>query len=363
MRRIGILVLLVVGPSLARLPPARAVEAPARAVAEPVPVELRRLLVERKYSQLAETLAAKQAAAERSVLVEDSLWEAFLSFSLPDRNLAVPLDEWVRASGDSWVPRLARAYHFQKMGFSARDDAAFGRTTPQQMDAMTAYLDMAEVDFKAAATHNPRLAMAHEGLIGIGQYRGDEKMVETAYQAALRLSPASFEIRAARIHSLRPRWGGSYASMLAVATEARQHFHTNPRLKALPGYVAVDEADEAARAGNGPRALQLLSQAISTAPEPAVLAARGWLHHREDRFPEALADFNRAIELGPHGWWYVNVRLPTSHYYKARCLVKAERYDDAIQEFERAIQLDPSDDGFRFTLDLVRQMRERYKPR
>jgi tetratricopeptide (TPR) repeat protein len=333
-------------------------------MAQPVPTRLRSMLVARDFAALEETLAAKQVAFERSVLEEDALWEAFLSFSTPDPGLAAPLDDWVRASQDSWVPRLARGYYLQKRGFTEREAAWRSQTPRPQIGAMAGYLDNAEADFRAALSRNAKLAMAHEGLIGIGQYRGDRALVEAAYQSALRIAPASFQIRAARLHSLRLSWGGSYAEMQAVAAEARRHLDKNPRLAALPGYVALDQSDEALRAGDAAKALQLVSQAIATASEPAFHSANGRLHFRGDRYAEALADFERAIELGPRGWWYADIRLARSHVYKGECLVHLKRYDEAIEALELAARIDPYADEFLpGMVDMVRQLRDRQKPR
>jgi tetratricopeptide (TPR) repeat protein len=355
-----ILVSLLLGSGLAPTQrPQAAQPAGKSSQAQPVPAQLRSLLVAKNYGRLAETLAAKQLAFERSVLEEDALWEAFLSFSVPDPSLAQPLDDWVRASQDSWIARLARGYYLEKRGFAARGGAAFSRTPPQQLAGMAHFLDEAELDFRAALSRNGKLAMAHEGLMGIGQYRGDRAMVDAAYQSALRIAPASFQVRAARMYSLRPEWGGSYAEMKGVAAEAQQHVKKNPRLAALPGYVALYQVDDAVRSRDAAKALQLVSQAISTAQDPAFFSTRGWLHRREDRWAEALADLDHAIELGPHGWWYVDVRLAMSHYYKGDCLVHLERYDEAIQEYETTAQIDPYADEFLpGKVDMVRQMRD-----
>jgi tetratricopeptide (TPR) repeat protein len=354
---------LSVGPGPTQpAPAARSSGGPS--AAQPLPFQLRSQLVARDFRQLAQTLATKQAAFERSVLEEDALWEAFLSFSIPDPSLAQPLDDWVSASPDSWVPRLARAYYLQKLGFTERGNARLDRVPSPQIQAMARSLDRAETDFRAALSRNAKLSMAHEGLMGIGEYRGDRAMVEAAFQSALRIAPASFQIRAARLHSLRPAWGGSYAEMMAVAGDAQRYLEQNPRLAALPGYVAVDQSDEALRAGDAAKALQLVSQAISTAPHPALYSARGRLHYRDSRYAEALADFERAIELGPRGWWYVDIRLAKSHMYRGESLAHLDRYDEAIEALELATRIDPYADEFLVgAVDMVRQLRDSRKRR
>jgi tetratricopeptide (TPR) repeat protein len=64
------------------------------------------------------------------------------------------------------------------------------------------------------------------------------------------------------------------------------------------------------------------------------LEERGESHRLADRHDEALADFNRAIELDPSRTWAIGSRGQT---YRAM-----ERYDEALADFSRAIELDPS---------------------
>jgi len=53
-----------------------------------------------------------------------------------------------------------------------------------------------------------------------------------------------------------------------------------------------------------------------------------------DRYDEALAEFNRAIELDPGNVWAI-VRRGETHR-------EMERYDEARADFDRATELDPS---------------------
>ncbi|MGK7907510.1 MAG: tetratricopeptide repeat protein, partial [Synechococcus sp.] len=52
------------------------------------------------------------------------------------------------------------------------------------------------------------------------------------------------------------------------------------------------------------------------------------------RYEEALADYNRAIELNPDDAWAIGSR---GQAYRAM-----ERYDEALEDFTRALELDPS---------------------
>jgi tetratricopeptide (TPR) repeat protein len=57
-----------------------------------------------------------------------------------------------------------------------------------------------------------------------------------------------------------------------------------------------------------------------------------------ERYDDALADLNRAIELNPDQAWVIGIRGET---YRLM-----ERYDDALADLNRAIELNPSDDAY-----------------
>jgi protein-tyrosine-phosphatase len=86
-------------------------------------------------------------------------------------------------------------------------------------------------------------------------------------------------------------------------------------------------------------ALADFDRAIELDPEYAWLTVeRGETYRLMERYDDALADFNRAIELDPDQPWAIGRRGET---YRLM-----ERYDDALADFNRAIELDPSDDGY-----------------
>jgi tetratricopeptide (TPR) repeat protein len=57
---------------------------------------------------------------------------------------------------------------------------------------------------------------------------------------------------------------------------------------------------------------------------------RGYLHYRADQYEEALAAFNRAIELDPEDTWAIAQRGDTH--------LVLERYEEALDDFSRAIE-------------------------
>jgi Tetratricopeptide repeat len=68
------------------------------------------------------------------------------------------------------------------------------------------------------------------------------------------------------------------------------------------------------------------------------IAHRGEIYRAMGRYDEALADLNRVIELDPAANWAIAER---GGIYRLM-----GRYDEALADFNRAIELDPSDDDY-----------------
>ena len=87
-------------------------------------------------------------------------------------------------------------------------------------------------------------------------------------------------------------------------------------------------------ARNYEQALADFNRAIDLKPQYAdALAGRGETYRFMDRYEEALADFNRAIDLDPEDPWVIVSRGET---YRSM-----DRYEEALADFNRAIDLDP----------------------
>jgi tetratricopeptide (TPR) repeat protein len=69
-----------------------------------------------------------------------------------------------------------------------------------------------------------------------------------------------------------------------------------------------------------------------------IRTVRGWTYWAMERYDQALADLNRAIELNPE-----NASALASRGETYRLM---ERYDEALADFNRAIELDLGDDDY-----------------
>ena len=83
------------------------------------------------------------------------------------------------------------------------------------------------------------------------------------------------------------------------------------------------------------RAVDAYSTAIELDPEYTLaLFYRGLLLAQQERWPEALADFEKVVELDPQQAY--------AHQLAGRMYSQIERYRQAVEAFTQAIELDPS---------------------
>lgn len=91
--------------------------------------------------------------------------------------------------------------------------------------------------------------------------------------------------------------------------------------------------------GNRESALRHLQQSLALEPDSVATRVRvGDLLARSQRFDEALAQYDEALELQPEG-----PAVPSLRVRRATVLVNLERGDEAVEEFRRALEQTPDD--------------------
>lgn len=147
-------------------------------------------------------------------------------------------------------------------------------------------------------------------------------------ELALRQCPASIQMHIKHIFGLVPRWGGSYEQMAEFAGKAPVRL--NPKLKVLVGAV---ESDKCFMANDDNEALEHCERALDVGPYWEFLADRARILNRLERFQEALAALDKAIEQRPQVTWL--------HLLRARVLGSLKRPEEAQKASALARELDP----------------------
>ena len=101
-------------------------------------------------------------------------------------------------------------------------------------------------------------------------------------------------------------------------------------------------------------ALADYNRAIELDPEDGLtIADRGETYRLMERYEESLADFNCALELKPDYAWAISSRGQTYQSLK--------RYEEALVDFNRAIELDPELDWATVSRGKTYRQMERYE--
>ena len=172
-------------------------------------------------------------------------------------------------------------------------------------------------DLEHALRLRPRLVAARKQQMGVLLLSGDRPALAQVIRQADESCPSCFVHRVSVLHTLKPRWGGSYAAMDQYARAVP--VQDNPRLRFLAGMADLDRAE---------------------------------MGRIEKRYDDALVDVERACELGEY-WAFVLMR---GEVQRAR-----EHFDLAQIDLDRALVLRPGDPGVLVARAKLHQRKKEYE--
>ncbi len=313
-------------------PPRPAVGPAPRITADRLHVQ--ELLRDRQFGELDRLLSGYQRAFELDARAETDVIVAFGAFRVADPSLEPLLDEWVGLDPANPIARTARAEHLVNVAWQRRGAESSGETTKAQFDGMREAFSRAVVDAKAAVAARPTMMDPWSVLIDDARNKPKDGTCRRLVQQALAYAPASFSIRHTHMTCLQPRWGGSYGAMEAFAEEAQDYVAENARLAHLRGYADEDRADWALIDDDVPAAERHIAAALAHGDEWSFLLTRANVHQDRERWREALADLDRALELAP--------LLPSLLAERAYTLTAMDRAGAARADVELVVRLDPT---------------------
>jgi len=297
------------------------------------PLAFRRLVRRGDFATLDSVLTAAADSAHRDYRTEIYLFNAYDAMA-SDTSLAEPLARWSRERPASAPAHLARAVYLQGQAWAARG-SAYARNTPQQsLDRMSKLMAEAKACVDSALALTPQSAEAYLVLLYITKPSGDSALSRRYLAKGLEDIPASFALRRQYLRNLVPRWGGSYEAMRGVADESMAMADSNPRLRALAGYIALDSAEVLELTEHDREAMDAYGRAIGYGDEMQFHLARGQLLVRAGRAREALPDLDFAVAAAPG----------SAAPYLWRGMARQRLKQDALVDYERAVVLDPTDD-------------------
>jgi tetratricopeptide (TPR) repeat protein len=143
--------------------------------------------------------------------------------------------------------------------------------------------------------------------------------------------------------ALTPRWGGSYEEMMEFARERNDP--SNPRLRLLPGYIALDKADLLLIDKEPRQALTTIQLAFAFGEHWEFLYERAAVKDHLDDLEEAMADLNRALALRPG---HPRVLLKRAYIHH-----RAHRWEVAGRDLLAGIRVTPTSPRARLIFDTI----------
>jgi tetratricopeptide (TPR) repeat protein len=260
------------------------------------------LLRDRQYETLIKKLNDYLFYGTQDYESEKNLWLAFNTFDIYYSALEPFLDEMIKLYPESSVGYAARAVYYESVGWNKRGYGWAKDVTPAHWEGMRNYFIKAINDAVAGIQLNPQNLICYNVLIQIGMNVGNKEATRKYLDAALKVSPKSYEIRRSYMWSLLPRWGGSHEEMLQFAGESEKYAVKNPELKSLYGFIPFD---------------------------------KGWSLENSGDFKSAIIFFNKALAYGEQ---------PVFYKHRGRCYFELENYQKALQDYEDALRLSPQDE-------------------
>ena len=288
------------------------------------------------FKSLNTKLEEYQSAYEQDYEEENNLFDAFTVFDHADPLYEPIYNIWVQQFPSSYAPYIARAEYYSACGWKARGGAWANQTSEKQFEGMKRYFVLAMQDIADAIKLNPQLDVCYEMMITIGMTISNEELKDNALAEALKNHPYAYRVRLQYLHTLTPRWGGSYTKMEKFVDEAERSAVHNPQLKMLRGAIAADKGSIAAIESDYENAVKFYTEALKYANRAEYYAERGLNHERLLDSRRALADYEQALVLDPNN--------PKFLRYKAGVLSNLNRLSEAQEIIELAERLDPNDE-------------------
>ena len=303
-----------------------------------IPVDkaaLLELLHQGDFEALESRLTNLQAKSEAKNGEDEWVGVAFGAFENSDPEVLKRLDEWVRQMPESYAARLARGFHYWRLGWISRGGAYANKTSKEQFSGMHENFAAAREDLHAALTANATLSVAYALLISMANAQGLDEHRVKLLQVGLSMAPKSYHIRWMFLGSLRPQWGGSYDQIEKFIELTVVPVTDDPALQPLRGYGNYVRARDLHRKKRYEEALVHYDRALQHGPHWSYLLWRGKLLRRLGRSGDAVASYDQAISLRPQVADVLSARA--WHHFQAGKLV------EALEDYTAALALEPLD--------------------
>ena len=300
----------------------------------PVVERLRKLIQGKQFAALEDELGDRLRRYETGQYSDLALWQLLdETMSSNDVSFSPILDQWAAENPRQFMAHLAKAIHHIKIAHAKRGNKFADKTSVEQMDAMMDEFAKSMSSLKAALEIQPNSSLARAAVIMISRATSGRKVSLQWLVEAEKVDPRNQAARWAAISALDPRWGGVPEDLDQLLERAAKSPLPAPRLRALQWKVEMTRAEyfhtatkertkamahyrkAAGLCQSSQAQWQISSLAYDLEDWPVVVdattrylelrpdayrayARRGWAKERLARLPEAIADYEKASDLG-----------------------------------------------------------------
>jgi tetratricopeptide (TPR) repeat protein len=329
--------------------------------------EIVELVRQQRFDELEERIDGLRRAVAEDVRHEARLHALYDALDRDDPMLAAGITAWLAAKPRSANALTARASFYFRAAVRARGTASFANTPVERRRAMREYATLTLRDVDAALAHDSTHLIPYYVALGVTQLQGAHERGRQMLELGLARHPGSYLLRARYMDALRPRWGGSYEAMRALADEALRDTARNPRLATLRGSVLVEQGNthirprpaEGSRAPDYRAAIDSLTRALEYGLSFNALLHRGEAYYRVGEYERAFLDLRQAVIWSPQEAGYLTLygRTLFQLAHRAEPSVRGLVLERAIEALDLAVHLEPTDRIAVTTLQAARQAR------
>lgn len=185
-------------------------------------------------------------------------------------------EHWVRNYPESYAALTARGKARVVMGFFARGSEFVPDTSQNRFSDMRRWHGMAKEDLLASLKLTRYPLISHIELHNIAMAGSDDESKYKHFAEAYLIAPASMRLHLNVMNSLRPRWGGSYAAMMAYIDKVKGHVKSERDLNRLKAMIPSDMASTQDSLKNTQLAYEMHETALELSKTSSYLCTRAY---------------------------------------------------------------------------------------
>lgn len=305
----------------------------AQEPAKPDRDKLQELLRAGEFVRLDAEMSAYQQAYRAGAISDEAAAEAFAALVDGDPDLRGGYDGWVAALPESFAARVARGYYLAGIGYLARGGESAAKTPQARMDDMRAYFKAAMDDLERSLKLDPKPTLAYGTMIWIAQGFGAREAAAGYLEEAIALDPRVYTARLTYFETLRPEWGGGLEEMEKTlelwkgSIEEKQYRRLHAMLINAQWRVKLEPLAALVEAKQYQQAIAGYSKVLEHTPVLRAYAMRGYSYAQLGQDEKAIEDYNRVLEVDPHGGC-----CPGTRSNRGRAYLKAGKKELALQD-------------------------------